>query len=626
MSGHQPSKERAKTTGPPPRLKDRYRLTEWLGEGSMGLVYRAHDETLYRDVAIKFLSPKQIGGGEAIDRFLREARAVARLSHPHIMALYDVEREEEWHYLVLEHIPGRDLHALMAERGGAMPVDEALYAIRGLLEALAYAHAQGVVHRDIKPENIVLTPDGQVKVTDFGLALDRGDVRLTQGDMIVGTVLYLAPEVAMGAQADSRADLYAVGAILYELLTGRPPFSGDNLMALFSQIINTPAPPPRTFNRDIPAEVERVIVKLLAKDPAERYASAEEVLAGLPNPAKAKASAVTEQAAAAPVSLSLLERIIRSSSTTHRKQAPIIPPAPNEETLLALPDSAEAAPPHLTQALLVYAAFEDTVAAVEAERRRLAGLLQSSVIESLNLLLSQASAYEQTMGANQAARMAVSVLSSLARQVIQEVRDLEANLHPPILEPLGLEPALEALSNQLRRAHGLQITLALERMSDRLPPQAELALFRTAQDALKRAIHQAHASQVTIHLKRREEQLVFSLSDNGVAPAPGEGLRSARQRIEQLGGTFETGRGLHGGFKLTIRFTVESPVQLTPREMEVIQLLTEGLSNKEIARLLSVSPRTVNFHLDNIYSKLGVNSRTEAAIYALRHGWGRRPG
>jgi serine/threonine protein kinase/DNA-binding NarL/FixJ family response regulator len=617
-----------RATGPPPRLKDRYRLIEQLSEGSMGIVYRAHDETLDRDVAIKFLLLEQVASDEASARFLREARAIARLSHPNIVTLHDVDYKDEsgWCYLVLEHISGQDLHTMMVERGGPLPLPEALHAIRGTLLALAYAHAQSIVHRDIKPENIMVTPDGQVKVTDFGLALARGDVRLTQEGMVVGTVLYLAPEVIAGAPADNRADLYAVGAVLYELLTGQPPFTGDDPMAVFSQVLNAPLTSPRVLDPSIPAEVERVVVRLLAKDPAERYASAEKALAALPDPGEMEALVATaaEQIAAELSSLPLLERIVRSSSTAHPKQEPAVPTL-DGESLLTLPGGGEAAPPHLAQELLVYAALEDTVAAVEAERRRLAGLLQPSVIEPLNLLLSQANAYEQSLGANPMARMAVSVLSSLARQALQQVRDLETNLHPAILESLGLEPALEALASQMMRARGLQITLAMERLRERLPPQIELALFRTAQEALDHAVHHARASQVTIHLERDDEHLTLTLADNGMGTMGKETLRAARRRIEQLGGTVETGRGPRGGFELTISFALEPPVQLTPREMDVIQLLAEGLSNKEIARLLFISPRTVNFHLDNIYSKLGVSSRTEAAIYALRHGWVRRP-
>jgi serine/threonine protein kinase/DNA-binding NarL/FixJ family response regulator len=558
------------TTRPPPRLADRYRVGERLGEGSMGIVYCAHDETLNRDVAIKFLSPERILGGKASARFLREARAVARLSHPNIVTLHDVGREGTWHYLVLEYIPGRDLHALMVERGGPLPVGEALHAIRGALEALAYAHAQGVIHRDVKPENIMLTPAGQVKVTDFGLALARGDVRLTQEGMIVGTLLYLAPETISGKPGDQRADLYALGAVSYELLTGQPPFTSEDSLALISQILHAPVTPPRSLGMRVPPQVERVVVKLLAKDPADRYGSAEEVLAALP-----------------------------------------------------LPESAETAP-RLAHEPLIHAALEDTKA-VEAERRRLAELLRRSLVEPLNLLLSQANVYEQTLGANPTARVAVSVLASLARQVLQQVRDLEANLHPSILETAGLEPALEGLASQTMRAHGLQIRLALKRMPERLPPEVELALFRAAQDALERAIRHAHASQVTMRLEYRDARLVLHLSDNGVGTAGGETLRAARQRIEQLGGTFDTSLGPHGGLELKVGLPIGAQVELTPREMEIIQLLAEGLSNKEIAGLLFISPRTVNFHLDNIYSKLGVSSRTEAAIHALRHGWVRRP-
>jgi signal transduction histidine kinase len=247
----------------------------------------------------------------------------------------------------------------------------------------------------------------------------------------------------------------------------------------------------------------------------------------------------------------------------------------------------------------------------------------------LSLLLSQASVYEQTPGVQPMTRMAVSVLSSLARQALQQIRDLEADLHPTVLETLGLEPALEALTNRLARVWGLQISLDLERMPERLVPQIELALFRTAQDVLERAARHAHASKVTIRLRQDGEHLLFRLVDDGRRYGLEEeyGLASSRQWIERLGGSFEALVGPQGDLQLTIRFSIGPPVELTSREMQVIQLLAEGLSNKEIAGLLSISPRTVNFHLDNIYSKLGVSSRTEAAIYALRHGWvrGRPP-
>jgi DNA-binding CsgD family transcriptional regulator len=221
--------------------------------------------------------------------------------------------------------------------------------------------------------------------------------------------------------------------------------------------------------------------------------------------------------------------------------------------------------------------------------------------------------------------MAVSVLASLARQALQQARDLEANLSPTVLEALGLEPALEALAGQVIRAHGLQVSLALVRLPERLPPQVELALFRLAQDVFDRAIGCVHASQVSVRLERRDERLVLTLSDDGTSVTGVEMLDAACGRIRRLGGTVATGNSPYGGLELTVGFAIAPPVQLTPREMDVIRLLAEGLSNKEIGQRLSLSPRTVNFHLNNIYSKLSVTSRTEAAVYALRHGWGHQP-
>jgi len=162
---------------PPSFLQNRYRLVEWLGRGGMGVVYRARDETLGRDVAIKFLLPEKLVNEEMKSRFAREARAIARLSHPNIITIYDVgedtARDTSWHYLVLEYVPGTNIKLRMQHRGGALPLAEALEMIRAVLNALAYAHAQGVIHRDLKPENIMLTPEGQVKVSDFGSPLGR---------------------------------------------------------------------------------------------------------------------------------------------------------------------------------------------------------------------------------------------------------------------------------------------------------------------------------------------------------------------------------------------------------------------------------------------------------------------
>jgi DNA-binding CsgD family transcriptional regulator/signal transduction histidine kinase len=287
--------------------------------------------------------------------------------------------------------------------------------------------------------------------------------------------------------------------------------------------------------------------------------------------------------------------------------------------IAAVPDRSLAAAPHVA----VGANPNDTLDVAEAERRRMALLLQSNVIDPLSLLLAQTNAYEQTLGTHQPTRLALSVLASLARQVLQQARDLEDNLKPTVLDELGLEPALDALASQVRRVHGLQVILVIARLQERPPRVVELALFRAAQDALDRVIVEAHARRVQIRLERRDEQLILTLSDDGVAPAGEEALHEARRRIVQLGGTVETRVSPHGGLECTIAIIVAPPATLTPRELEVLRLLAEGLSNKAIAGALGVSPRTINFHLDNLYTKLGVASRTEAAVYALRQGWAR---
>jgi serine/threonine protein kinase/DNA-binding NarL/FixJ family response regulator len=615
-------------TNVPLMIKDRYRLVEWIGKGKMGVVYRARDQILDREVAIKLLSSSEFAEEAAEARFLREARTVARLAHPNIMAIYDVGQEADWHYLVLELIPGENLHAVLRQQAGALPVRRALEIILCVLQAVDYAHTQGVIHRDIKPENVMLTPANQVKVTDFGLAFRKDDVRLTQEGALVGTVLYMAPELASGCEATPRSDLYAVGAVLYELRTGRPPFQGPDFLSVLSQSLRNPPEPPRQINPDIPAEIEEAVLRLLAKDPAERYASAADALAALnlarqpdqPAMAPPTADGVGLETPAAP---SLLESILHGSA--------VIPNAalldPDDEALLALPgpparDSA------LTQALLLFASLEDTAAAIEDERHRQARLLQQSVLEPLQLLLAQANTFEQTLGTNPSGRMAVSVLATLARQIAQGARDLEANLHPATLTALGLEPALHALANQVNRIAGLQIDLRLERLRERLPERLELMLFRLAQDGLE-AAQQRHASQAVLQFQRLPEALTFSIQHNGaqelaVKAAAAEAAPASLQRLRQAGGAVETGRSAAGFWHWTVRLPLAAAVALTPRELEIISAVAEGLSNKEIAARLFISPRTVNFHLDNLYAKLGVNTRTEAAIYALRQGWIRR--
>jgi DNA-binding CsgD family transcriptional regulator/signal transduction histidine kinase len=285
---------------------------------------------------------------------------------------------------------------------------------------------------------------------------------------------------------------------------------------------------------------------------------------------------------------------------------------------------AESSDKDLTQEILRYTAQEDAAAAVEAERRRLAKRIEVDVVETLNLMLAQANMYEQSLSTNPQARMAASVMASLARQALTQAREMSANLHPTLLESLGLEPALESLVDTSLRARSVNVDMRLERLRERLPAPIELVLFRAAQDTLERSVTYARASQIRIRLERKGETIAFSIRDNGIDNGGLEMLENARLRLRQMGGSSET-RPTEDGLEFVIMLRMETSVQLTPREIEVLQLISEGLSNKAIAKALSLSPRTVNFHLDNIYAKLGVNSRTEAAIYALRRGWTKRP-
>ena len=548
----------------------------------MGVVYKAHDLMLDRDVAVKFLSPKYFSSSDAAARFLREARLVARLSHPNIMSIFDVGEDQGWQYLVFEYIPGSDLHMLMSKRAESWNTTDVLPILKASLEALAYAHQQGVIHRDIKPENIMLTPQGQVKVTDFGLAFAHEEVRLTQGDGVVGTVLYMSPEMIQGKAIDPRTDLYSLGLVFYEVLTGEPPFAGEQFAQILSKVISTDPIPLHVRRPDIPLILESVITRLMMKEPDRRYASAQDVLNALYG---------------------------RSDDEMQAPSAEVVQPNAAADSL---GDDSEQ-----QQALLLYASTEDVVAALESERRRMAGLLKNDVIEPLNLLLSQASTYEKTLGTNQMAHMAVSVLSTLARQVLQQVRDLDESLQPMALETMGLEPALENLANQIRRTRGLQINLELVRLPDRLSARMELALFRLCQDYFD-AIQTIGANRVQISLKRRDEAAEFELTNNARAILDDRALTGVREWLEQLGGTWHAETESN---RLLIRFGLTKPIELTPRELDVIRLVAEGLSNKEIGHLLTISPRTVNFHLDNLFAKLDVRSRTEAAILAMRQGW-----
>ncbi|MCW5628724.1 MAG: serine/threonine protein kinase [Rhodoferax sp.] len=255
----------------------RYDIVRVLGKGAMGTVYEARDPNLERRVAIKTiavhgLSPEGVEDYEA--RFRTEARSAARLQHPNIVSVYDSGRDGETAYLVMEYVEGQDLkHHL--DSGVAFTLEQTLRIMRDLLAALAYAHAQNIVHRDVKPANLMIEADGRVKLTDFGVARiqDAADATRTRGAM-VGTLKYMSPEQVQGQPVDARADLFSAGIVLYQLLTARQPFRGDNEFAIIAQIVGVDPPAPTTVQPALPAAIDGVLARALAKAPQQRFAGA----------------------------------------------------------------------------------------------------------------------------------------------------------------------------------------------------------------------------------------------------------------------------------------------------------------------------------------------------------------
>jgi len=251
-------------------LNGRYRLDAELGRGAMGIVYRGHDSLLDRDVAVKVLSAEVLNA-ETRARLLREARAAAQLRHPNIVPVFDAGEVDGMPYVVME-LEGPSLHD--QPPGG---LEETITIARQICAALEHAHSHGIVHRDVKPENVLVAPDGPAKLTDFGLVRTAAS-RLTAEGTVLGTVFYLAPEQILGQEVDARADLYALGVLLYELAAGRLPFSGDDALAVIAQHLHAPVVPPSTYQAEIPAWLDDLIMRLLSKQPQERPASAAEVL------------------------------------------------------------------------------------------------------------------------------------------------------------------------------------------------------------------------------------------------------------------------------------------------------------------------------------------------------------
>jgi serine/threonine-protein kinase len=259
----------------------RYVLAESLGSGGMAEVYLAHDDVLDRSVALKVMSGRYADDEEFVERFKREAQSAAALSHPNIVSIYDRgEAEDGTYYIAMEYLPGGTLKDRILKRGALAPRTAAAVALQ-IAEALRAAHAAGVVHRDIKPHNVLVTDTGDIKVGDFGIARAATSSTMTRTGSILGTAHYISPEQAMGEPVGQGSDLYSLGVVLYEMLTGTLPYDAETSIGIAMKHVNGHLVPPRELNPEVPEGINAVTTKLLAKSPEERYADADELIEDL---------------------------------------------------------------------------------------------------------------------------------------------------------------------------------------------------------------------------------------------------------------------------------------------------------------------------------------------------------
>lgn len=266
--------------GPGSELGERYELGHQIGSGGMATVYLAYDTVLDREVAVKILAERFAADQAFVERFRREASAAAGLNHPNIVAVYDRGEAEDTYYIVMEYLSGPDLKKVIRDQGPldpAVAVDNALQ----ILSALTAAHGAGIIHRDIKPQNVMVGEDGRLRVADFGIARADADQQMTEAGSVIGTAQYLSPEQAQGEETTAASDTYAVGVVLYEMLTGRVPFDGDRPVTVAMKQINEPPVPPRVFAPDIPPALDAVVMKALSKRPEDRFVTAEDFTAAL---------------------------------------------------------------------------------------------------------------------------------------------------------------------------------------------------------------------------------------------------------------------------------------------------------------------------------------------------------
>ena len=261
-------------------VANRYEVVQYIGQGGMADVFLAIDTILNRHVAIKILRSDQSTDAISILRFEREAQAATTLAHPNIVEIYDVGEYKNHHYIVMEYVAGKTLKKVIRDRAPLLNL-EAVDTMKQLTSAVAEAHKRGIIHRDIKPQNVIVKSDGSLKILDFGIATAKGSAQLTQANNVMGSVHYLAPELAKGEPASPQSDIYALGIVFYEMLTGDVPFKADQAVQIALQHMREPMPSVRKANPNVPQSVENIIIRATAKNPRLRYQSCDEMLKDL---------------------------------------------------------------------------------------------------------------------------------------------------------------------------------------------------------------------------------------------------------------------------------------------------------------------------------------------------------
>ena len=321
-------------------IDGRYRVVSRLGSGGMADVYLAEDQLLGRQLAVKVLHHHFAEDQEFVERFRREASSAARLQHPNIVGIFDRGEWDGTYYIAMEYVPGRSLKALVREQGPLAPV-VAVDVVIQILRAAGFAHGRGVIHRDLKPHNVILDDEGRARVTDFGIA-HAGASDMTMTGSIMGTAQYLSPEQAQGHAISAASDLYAVGVILYELLTGGVPFDGDTAVAIAFKQVSAQPPAPSAVNPAVPAALDTIVLRALAKDPLARYGSAEEFIAALRAVrARLPAASATELFVAVPQTPGATGSALHGVAPAGMALSTGVPPA----ALLLPPDGTGAATP-----------------------------------------------------------------------------------------------------------------------------------------------------------------------------------------------------------------------------------------------------------------------------------------